>query len=128
MELVEGAAVLIASGRQSPRWYYPGNVFGPRTVERWLADVAELEAERASADARKRELDAIEQRSRDEREAARNAPAPKIADLRLRRLAADLIGSLRDRQDSVVASEHGSAEVGPTDTAAGTARAAGEAS
>jgi hypothetical protein len=34
---------------------------------------------------------------------------------------------VRDRQVGVVASEHGSAEVGPTDTTARPARAAGDA-
>ena len=124
MELVEGAAMLIASGRQSAKWYYPGNLFGPKTLERWLADVAEHQAEREAADQRQRELDAIEQRSRDEAQAARSGPAPAVTDLRLRAIAAELLGAVRDKQEAVVASEHEEAAVGRDGAPA--ARAAGQ--
>jgi hypothetical protein len=124
MELVEGAAMLIASGRQAAKWYYPGNLFGPKTLERWLADVAELAAEREQADERQRELEAIEQRNRAEAEAARKGPGPVVTDLRLRAIAAELIGTVRERERAVVGSEHADADLGCHGTTP--ARVAGE--
>lgn len=39
LEHVRGAAELVAAGAQSPRYWNPGNLFGPKTFERWRADI-----------------------------------------------------------------------------------------
>lgn len=95
VDLVEGAARLIRAGRQSPKWWYPGNLFGPRTCERWLADVAELEDTERRALARDRELAKIEIRAEQERLAARTAPRSKVVDLELAGLQTRCMAQIR---------------------------------
>lgn len=101
--LVEGAAELVARGSQDVRWWYPGNLFGERTVERWLADVAAMRQSQAEAAARTAELAAIEAEL-DRRKAAE--PSPEVRSLELRRIYDALV---RARGASEVA-ERGEAD------------------
>jgi multidrug efflux pump subunit AcrA (membrane-fusion protein) len=110
MELVEGSAMLVTSGKQAARWWYPSNVFGPKTVERWIADVGELQAAQAGAEERQAELRAIEARTEKERQEAAKAPKAKVQDLGLARVYADLLQTVREKQNNVVASQHDEAD------------------
>lgn len=48
--LIRGAAKVVRAGRESPRWWYPGNLLGDTTRPMWLSAIAQLEAdERAEA-------------------------------------------------------------------------------
>lgn len=98
LELVDGAAELVASGRQDPRWWYPQNLFGDRTLPRWQADVAAMKAdqeaarvadERREAEARAREAQAEADLAA--AEAARRA-AP-VRDFELARIGRELLAS-----------------------------------
>jgi len=100
VELAEGASVLITAGRQDAQWWYARNVFGPRTLQRWAGDVAAYEADLRAAAERDRELAALEQRAQQEREAARAAPKPKVADLELHRLGAACMAQVRGRSET----------------------------
>jgi len=40
-DLIADASILIREGKQSPKWWYPGNLFGEKTMERWIADIGE---------------------------------------------------------------------------------------
>ena len=74
-----GAAELIRRGYQAARWWSLANVLGSKTLERWRADIHDMRC----ADDRLREL---QRRDEEHREINRNAPAPKVRDLGLRRL------------------------------------------
>jgi hypothetical protein len=83
LALVDGASELVARGSQDARWWYPGNLFGPKTLERWLADVAAMRQSQAEAAERTAELEAIE-RELDARQA--DEPTPQVRNLELRRI------------------------------------------
>lgn len=83
VDLVGDASQLIRAGQQEARWWYPGNLFGPNTLERWIADVGAFEAAQAEAERRDAELAELEARAEVERTAAREAPRPPVRDLAL---------------------------------------------
>jgi len=98
----EGAAELIRRGYQEPRWWSLANVLGPKTLERWRADIHDMRR----TDARDREL---ERRDAEHREQSRSAPPPKVTDLRLQKLAREMGSVYREhlwREDDDEA-EHG---------------------
>jgi len=70
---VRGCAQLIRSGAEAPQWWSVGNVFGPRTIDRWRAQIEAMrEHER-----RIQERRTLETRREHERKAAAtisNAP------------------------------------------------------
>ena len=74
-----GAAELIRRGYQAPKWWSVANVLGPKTLERWRADIHDMRRadERAAV---------LQQRDEDERALIRDAPPPKVTDLNLQRL------------------------------------------
>lgn len=97
LELVRGGAALVAAGREQPRWWYPSNLFGASTLERWMADVAEHEAATARAEDRTAELAAIDERASHEREQAAKGPGPKVRDLELHKLAEACLAQVREK-------------------------------
>lgn len=42
-EHIEGCAAVVKAGKQPARYWYPANLFGPRTMPHWQAQAAELE-------------------------------------------------------------------------------------
>ncbi len=90
LDLVEGAAILVARRIQSPKWWYPSNLFAGETCERWLADIAAFRLLAEKADKRSQELAALETRDADA------SKGPQVQDLRLRRLCDEMMASLPD--------------------------------
>jgi hypothetical protein len=105
LELVQGAAELVSSGRQEARWWYPANLFGAKTIERWLADVAALRASQEAAAERDAELQALEERHERERLEALAAPKPQVQNLAIHRLATEALARFQEQADGVVGSE-----------------------
>lgn len=95
LELVQGAAELVTTGRQEARWWYPANLFGAKTIERWLADVAALRACQDAAASRAAELQAIEERAERRRQESLAAPAPRVQNLALHRMATEAMELFR---------------------------------
>lgn len=98
IELIDGAAELVASGRQDPRWWYPQNLFGERTLPRWQADVAQMRAEQQAAreaDARREAEDRAReaQAQADVAAAERARQAAPVRDLELARLGRELLAA-----------------------------------
>lgn len=98
IELIDGAAELVATGRQDARWWYPQNLFGERTLPRWQADVAAMRAEQEAAreaDARREAEEAARQAQAEADLAAAEAArqAAPVRDLDLARLGRELIAS-----------------------------------
>jgi hypothetical protein len=104
-DLVADASEFIRAGHQDVRWWYPANLFGEQTCQRWLADIAAWRGSQARADKRSAELEEHEAREQAEREAARAAPKPAVVDLDLRSLAARCMQQVRDREAAKVAGE-----------------------
>ena len=97
-----GAAELVRRGYQDARWWSLANVLGHKTLERWRADIHDMRC----ADERARQ----QQRYDDaQRELSRNAPPPKVTDLRLRRLvkAAEAARSEHWSEEADGDAEHG---------------------
>jgi hypothetical protein len=112
LELVQGGAELVTTGRQEARWWYPANLFGAKTIERWLADVAALRASQDAAAARDAELQAVEARVVRERQEALATPAPRVQNLALHRMATEALERFRADAECVVGSDDAAATPG----------------
>ena len=76
---VEGCAELIRRGIQEPQWWTVKNLFGPKTLDRWRADVQRMRVN----DKKAADREAAETRRFDEELAS---PPPQVTDLALHKL------------------------------------------
>jgi hypothetical protein len=72
LDHVSWCARLVERGKVAPKWWYPSHLFGPKTMPRWRADVAQLHADMKAAEANQRELERLS--------ASAAAAAPKLSE------------------------------------------------
>ena len=72
LDLVDGAADLVLSGRKSAVWWTVGSLFGDRSLDRWRAEIAVHREERRKLEAAARAREA---------ELARQAPVAEVVGL-----------------------------------------------
>jgi len=80
---VEDAAELVRSGREEPRWWSVGNLFGDRTLDMWRAKIEEMHA---AANKRKAIASELQRREDEHRAESSAAPPAQVRDLSLQRL------------------------------------------
>jgi len=121
--LVEGAAELVTSQRQEGRWWYPENLLGEKTLDRWLGDIAAMREDQARAAARDAELAEAEARSLAERD---EATALSLPHLGLRRVVAEAEAAIAARRGGepssgtvLVSADGGSRQVPGVDRGSG---------
>lgn len=97
ISFVRGAAKLVERGDEGRGWWYVKALFGD-AAGRWLAAVAELRASEAAAEKAETEGRALE--ARRQQEAAQVAStAPKLTNLEIRRMAAEVLGRTGPKAD-----------------------------
>ena len=100
-DLVEGVAELMRRGDAEIRWWYPANLFGSQTCDRWRGQVAEFRASQERLRRADAERAAYEDRARAEAQATAQS-SPGIHSLEVHRLARDVLerfGAARSSSD-----------------------------
>lgn len=103
VSLLEGAAELVRTGRQEGRWWYPENLLGEKTLDRWLGDIADMREAQARAAARDAELAEVEARSLVERDEATELTLPHMG---LRRVVAEAEAAIAARRGGTLEPGH----------------------